>query len=221
MHQLVKLLVEKHFTYYTRENHTTNALEDIFFVHPHSFTMWCAFPHVLMIDATYDTNMYKMAFVQVVGMTSTNQSFAVAHAFISAEKVDNYLWVLERIKSMLVDCMESRVIVTDRDFALMNACDQIFPNAYKYLCRFHISQNILKNSKEKFSTTEWEEFIESFWALCDSPTEDVYEYNLRNFEGHLKEIGRKSEYFLCKYIRTFFTDTPDKVCLYFQRLFSI
>ena len=126
MQKLEQLLVEKHFTYYTRENHTTNALEDIFFVHKHSFTMWCAFPHVLMIDATYDTNMYKMAFVQVVGMTSTNQSFGVAHAFISAEKVDNYLWVLERIKSMLVDCMEPRVIVTDKDFALINACDQIF-----------------------------------------------------------------------------------------------
>jgi hypothetical protein len=55
-----------------------------------------------MIDATYKTNMYQIAFVQVVGMTSTNQSFSVAHAFISAEKVDNYVWVLERIKGMLV-----------------------------------------------------------------------------------------------------------------------
>jgi hypothetical protein len=75
MQQLENFLSEKHFTYYTRENQTTNAVEDIFFVHQHSFTMWCAFPHVLMIDATYNTNMYDLPFVQVVGMTSTNQSF--------------------------------------------------------------------------------------------------------------------------------------------------
>ncbi|KAK1430123.1 hypothetical protein QVD17_12657 [Tagetes erecta] len=32
----------------------------------------------------------------VVGMTSTNQSFDVAHAFISNEKKENYAWVLNK-----------------------------------------------------------------------------------------------------------------------------
>ena len=205
MQQLENFLVEKHFTYYTRENDTTNAVEDIFFVHKHSFTMWCAFPHVLMIDATYNTNMYNMAFVQVAGMASTNQSFAVAHAFVAAEKVDNYLWVLEKIKSMLVDCMEPRVIVTDRDLALMSACERVFPNAYKFLCRFHIQQNIARNSKKAFTDNEWKQFLRSFSTLCESPTEALYEYNLANFQSHLEDIGRTREYFLHNYVTTFFT----------------
>ncbi|KAJ0827527.1 putative MULE transposase domain, FHY3/FAR1 family [Helianthus annuus] len=155
MQQLKNILVEKDFTYYIRENETTNAVEDIFFVHKLPFTMWCAFPHVLMIDATYKTHLYNLPFVQVVGMTLTNQLFSVAHALISAEKAENYILVLERIKSMLVDCTEPRVIITDRDLALMNACEQVFQKANKYLCRFHIHQNINKNSKEKFNEKEW------------------------------------------------------------------
>jgi hypothetical protein len=59
-----------------------------------------------MIDATYKTNNYDLPLVQVVGMTSTNQSFAVAHAFLYSEKIDNYVWVLKKLKGMLVDCME-------------------------------------------------------------------------------------------------------------------
>ena len=94
MQVLEATLVEKKFVYFTRRNDSTNAIEDILFVHPTSHRLWRAFPHVLMIDATYKTNEYKLPFVQVVGMTSTSKSFCVAHAFISREKKDNYLWVL-------------------------------------------------------------------------------------------------------------------------------
>ena len=88
-----------------------------------------------MIDATYKTNEYKLPFVQVVGVTSTNKSFCIAHAFISKEKTDNFVWVLERLKDLLQKCMDPRVIITDRDLALMNACDIVFPKASKLLCR--------------------------------------------------------------------------------------
>ncbi|XP_022019414.1 uncharacterized protein LOC110919457 [Helianthus annuus] len=40
MQQLENLLVEKDFTYYMCVDEMTNAVEDIFFVHPLSFTMW-------------------------------------------------------------------------------------------------------------------------------------------------------------------------------------
>ncbi|KAJ0441648.1 putative transcription factor FAR family [Helianthus annuus] len=73
MQKLENILLEKDYTYYMRTNEISNEVEDVFFVHKKSFTMWCAFPHVLMIDATYKTNMYNLPFVQVVGMTSTKK----------------------------------------------------------------------------------------------------------------------------------------------------
>ncbi|KAK1435825.1 hypothetical protein QVD17_01595 [Tagetes erecta] len=106
MQQLENFFKDKDYVYSTNVNQTTQAVEDVFFMHKYSYTMWCAFPHVLMIDATYQTNIYGLPFVQVVGMTSTNQSFAVAHAFISNEKTENYAWVLKKINDMLEKRME-------------------------------------------------------------------------------------------------------------------
>ncbi|KAM0018798.1 putative MULE transposase domain, FHY3/FAR1 family [Helianthus debilis subsp. tardiflorus] len=200
MQKLENILLEEDYTYYMRTNEISNEVEDFFFVHKKSFTMWYAFPHVLMIDATYKRNMYNLPFVQVVGMTSTNKSFTAACAVISAEKLENYLWVLQRIKSMLVGCMEPRVILTNSEFALMNACEQVFPKAHKYLCRFHIQQNINKNSKNKFSEKEWKEFVRTFWTLCESTTEEIYRYNLENLEAQLKEDDRERGYFLHNYV---------------------
>ena len=97
----------------------------------------------MLIDATYKTNEYRIPFVQIVGMTSTNQSFCIAHAFIVKEKTSNYIWVLERLKDLLEESMEPHVIVTDRDLALMSACATVFPDATKLLCRCHIQRNII------------------------------------------------------------------------------
>ena len=192
MQKLEHLLHEKQFTYYTRQDPSSNVVEDIFFVHPLSYEMWRAFPHVLFIDATYKTNMYNLPFAQIVGMTSTNQTFCVAGAFLSKEREGNFIWVLEMLRTMLDDCMEPRVILTDKDQALINACDKIFPNAHKYLCRFHILQNIVKNCKKSFVTKdEWGRFIGTWKTVCASPTPEIYVYNVNNLYKALVEDQRE------------------------------
>ena len=94
MQRLEKLLHDRQYIYYTRENPSTNEVEELLFVHPHSYCRWRAFPHVLMIDATYKTNVYRLPFVQVVGVTSTHKTFCIAHAFISKEREENFISVL-------------------------------------------------------------------------------------------------------------------------------
>ncbi|XP_035834286.1 protein FAR1-RELATED SEQUENCE 5-like [Helianthus annuus] len=94
---LENLLHDRRFIYDTRQDPKTDVVTVIFFVHPYSITMWRAFPHVMLIDATYKTNLYNMPFVQVVGMTSTGKSFCIAHAVICKERRGNYVWVLENI----------------------------------------------------------------------------------------------------------------------------
>ncbi|KAJ0622547.1 putative MULE transposase domain, FHY3/FAR1 family [Helianthus annuus] len=190
MQILESMLQEERYVYFTRVNPSTNAVEEGFFVHPDSYNMWRALPHVLMIDATYKTNEYKLPFIQVVGVTSTHKSFCVAHAFVSKEKKDNFLWVLEKLKELLVDCMEPRVIVTDRDQALMNACDKVFPKASKLLCRWHISQNILKHCRAKFTDEDRKIFKLSWSRLCSSPTPTLYHYNFQRLFTRLVNSER-------------------------------
>ncbi|MFQ6631241.1 hypothetical protein Gotur_008631 [Gossypium turneri] len=69
-------------------------------------------------------NKYDLPFVQIVGVTSTNKTFSIAFAFIINEKDENYNWALTCLKLTLEECMYPRVIMSDRELALMNACQQ-------------------------------------------------------------------------------------------------
>lgn len=59
MQVVFQFLHSKGYIFEYRTNDTTNALEDILFVHPTSLVIWRAFPQVMMIDATYKTNKYE------------------------------------------------------------------------------------------------------------------------------------------------------------------
>nr|KAJ0206557.1 hypothetical protein LSAT_V11C500277830 [Lactuca sativa] len=150
MQVLMEILNEKHFVTDFSINSISNELENLFFIHPRSLNIWKTFPHVLIIDATYKTNKYGMPFIQIVGTTSTNKTFSIAFAFIVNEKDENYNWVLTCLKSTLEKCMHPRVIATDRELALMNACQQVFPGATRLLCRWHITENIRKRWRRTF-----------------------------------------------------------------------
>ncbi|KAD3337353.1 hypothetical protein E3N88_32873 [Mikania micrantha] len=141
MQVLENVLHSQRYVYNTREDPETNDVEDIFFCHPKSYCWWRAFPHVLMMDATYKTNRYRLPFIQIVGVTSTH-------------------------------C--SRV---HRDLAVMNACRKVFPDAAKYLYRWHIDENIAKHCKASFSDADWKKFKGRWANLCNSPTIELYDYN--------------------------------------------
>ncbi|XP_076899018.1 protein FAR-RED ELONGATED HYPOCOTYL 3-like [Bidens hawaiensis] len=106
MNALENFLAGNGFTFYTRENATDDRTEEIFFYHNKSHKMWRAFPEVLLIETTYNTNMYDWPLVQFIGVTSTAQSFCIAHALLIRERQRNFTWALEKLKEMLDDCME-------------------------------------------------------------------------------------------------------------------
>ncbi|KAD3640592.1 hypothetical protein E3N88_29815 [Mikania micrantha] len=174
---LENVLHSQRYVYYTREDPETNVVEDVFFCHPKSYCWWRAFPHILMMDATYKTNQYRLPFIQIVSVTSTHQTFSIAHAFVSKEREENYVWVLEMAKSMLNKCMEPHVIITDRDLAVMSTCRKVFPEVAKYLYRWHIDENIAKHCKASFSDADWKKFKGRWTNLCNSPTTELYDYN--------------------------------------------
>ena len=97
--------------------------------------MWRAFPHVMLMDATYKTNRYETPLLEIVGVTPTNQTFCVAFVYMHKETESNYTWAIECLKSTIDSCMFPRVIVTDRDLACMNACNNVFLEAKGLLCR--------------------------------------------------------------------------------------
>ena len=89
------------------------------------------FPTVLVMDSTYKTNNYRMPLFEIVGCTSTKMTYLVGFAFLHFELEDKFTWALTMMKGLLSskDNMP-KVIVTDRDGALMNAAGTVFPETY-------------------------------------------------------------------------------------------
>ncbi|XP_076881472.1 protein FAR-RED IMPAIRED RESPONSE 1-like [Bidens hawaiensis] len=135
--------------------------------------------------------MYKWPFVQYIGVTSTSKSFCIAHTVLLRERQTDFTWALEHLKGMLEDSIEPRVVVTDRDSALMNACKQVFSNATRNLSRWHIRENIKKKWKGIYDSEAREDFALLWTVLCESPTFDDYEYNCVKLQEMLCNIGKE------------------------------
>ncbi|XP_038680967.1 uncharacterized protein LOC119981899 [Tripterygium wilfordii] len=124
MQVVMSFLQHEGYIFESQTNVVTNELEDLFFAHPGSLERWRAFPHVLLMDSTYKTNRYKMPLLEIVGATATNMTFCIAFVFLHSEKVFNYTWALRCLQSTMDGCTGPRVIVTDKELALMNASAQ-------------------------------------------------------------------------------------------------
>ncbi|XP_071739069.1 uncharacterized protein [Rutidosis leptorrhynchoides] len=189
MQVLMSILHSSGYTYYYTTA-TSNELENLFFIHPISFNIWRAYPHVLIIDATYKTNRYKMPFVKIVGVTSTSKTFCIAFAFIHDETTVRYEWVLNCLKLTLGECMLPRVIVTDREMALINACRGVFPDAARLFCRWHIRHNIIDKWKRSFKRKDdWTAFYDLWTLLEGSSTLKTYTGYYKQLESFLKRLN--------------------------------
>ncbi|XP_058750193.1 uncharacterized protein LOC131623212 [Vicia villosa] len=91
----------------------------------------------------------------MVGVTSTEKTFAVDFAFMECEKEDNFRWALEVCRSLLKKHVEMpKAIVTERDPALMNAVAKVFTSSDVLLCRYHISCSVRSKVKPVVGTKQ-------------------------------------------------------------------
>ena len=140
----------------------TDTITDLFFIHPTSLDLLRTFPQVLIMDCTYKTNRYQMPLLEIVWVTSTENTFSIYIIHIQNEREDCYSWALCILRKVIGNGVLPSIIVTDREMTLMNAISIVFPGAKHLLCRWHINRNILAKCKKLFETKEkWDQFIMS------------------------------------------------------------
>jgi hypothetical protein len=192
MQVMFHLLQQNQYLYHHTTNSQSGRLENLFFIHPLSFDIWRAFPWIVEIDATYKTNLYNMPLVEIVGVTSTGKTFSIAYAFITNEQEANYRWVLQCLKSTLDEGFCVRVVLTDRDLALMRACQAVMPETKLLLCRVHIWRNIGKWEPAFRTKHDWGSFYHWWHVLVDSRTVAEYQENERTLKKKLEDKPSKS-----------------------------
>lgn len=133
------------------------------------------FHDFIQMDSIYRTNRYNMPLLHIVGHTNTNRTFTIAVCFMRSEKTGDYQWALEAFRELAGEHFHPEAIVTDRELALMNAIQLVFPVARHILCAWHIGKNILAKCKALFpmlmgdtrqhNLLTWEEFSLSWSSL--------------------------------------------------------
>ncbi|XP_058760098.1 PKS-NRPS hybrid synthetase cheA-like [Vicia villosa] len=175
---LLKLIEEANYVYWSRKRDDCEVVRDIFWAHPDSVKLLNLFPTVLIMDATYKTNKYRQPLFEIVGMTSTELTFAVAFAYMECEQTESYIWVLDKLKQLFVKKdVVPQVILTDRDLALMKAVEVVFPTTHNLLCRFHINKNVGMKCKE-YVMKDMQETIGTLWKDVVWASNEV-EYGVR------------------------------------------
>src|SRR5581483_12389230 len=134
------------------------------------------------MDCTYKTNKFKMPLLNVVGITSFNTTFYSCFIFMKGEEKIDYLWVLTHVAQLYNGVSKPGVIVTDRELALMNALEIIFPDSANLLCVWHISKNVLKNCKLQFQNNDkWQLFLTKWNDIVQSITENEFNEKWQTF----------------------------------------
>ncbi|XP_028085996.1 uncharacterized protein LOC114286975 [Camellia sinensis] len=80
MQQLLGQLAVSKYIEWRRSCVDTKTVTDLFFAHPTSLNLLCAFPKVLLMDCTYKTNRHQLPLLEIVGMTLTYTTFSIAFA---------------------------------------------------------------------------------------------------------------------------------------------
>ncbi|CAH9077106.1 unnamed protein product, partial [Cuscuta epithymum] len=195
MQQLMKQLNDYKYVEWHRRNETTDCVTDLFWAHPASIKMLHVFPLVLLMDCTYKTNRYGFPLLEIVGVTCTDLTFSIAFVYMEAERQENYTWAMEKLRSLLATNIVPKVIVTDRDLALMKSVKKVFPETENLLCRFHITKNVLANSKKLFKCKdECDGFMAAWSGLTFSSCDMDYAKNLNVIQSDYQNYPSVIEY---------------------------
>ena len=104
-----------------------------------------------LLDATYKMSKFGMPLFHVVGATAYHQIFTFAYSFMQKETDADYRWAVNHLRDLFQKYnlpTNDVTFVTDREFSLMGALHDIFPNANMLRCRWHINKNISAKHKK-------------------------------------------------------------------------
>ena len=184
---LFQELEEGGFTYDISHN-PEGRISRLFMAHPLSIKLAKSFSNIFVMDCTYKTNKYNMSLLDIIGVSCFNTSFYSGFAFLEKEDEENYAWALRAFKEIIGEGNEPCVIMSDRELALMNGINNVFPTTTNLLCVWHIEKNVLANCKKYFGTNEAFDLFMSIWNnVIYSTTEALFESNWGGFEAMYKE----------------------------------
>ncbi|XP_057452011.1 protein FAR1-RELATED SEQUENCE 6-like [Lotus japonicus] len=164
MQHLMRLLEEDRYTHWSRNEEGSTVIRTLFWAHPVSIQLFNQFPTVVLLDSTYKTNKYMIPLLEMVGMTSVGFTYTIGFGYMCNERDTEVTWALEKLRGLLLKEEDMpKVMVTDKDTALMNAVTTTFPTTAHLLCQFHIAKCVKAKCKLTIQDKEMWDDVGDAW----------------------------------------------------------
>jgi hypothetical protein len=157
---------------------STGHITHLWLAHVNDLAQLRRFSDIILMDCTYKTNRFKMPLLNIVGCTNLNTTFEVGMIFLSAEKEEDYAWGLRAMANTLRkhSVRHPRVVLTDRELAIMKAIKETFPESVNIICRWHINKNIIKGCKlPGMSDKDWKPLLAAITDVWEAPTIEQFD----------------------------------------------
>ncbi|KAG6678621.1 hypothetical protein I3842_14G089900 [Carya illinoinensis] len=135
-----------------------------FWADARSRTAYQYFGDVVIFDATYVTNIYKMPFVPFSGVNHRHQNIMFDCVLLVNETAESYTWLLRTWQEAMLG-RATATIITDDDKAMAKAIVEVLPNTTHRLCLWHILQKFQKDFRHCIHETITTNEFEQEWAL--------------------------------------------------------
>ena len=164
---------------YETYSDSDNTFKRCFWADYKSRRAYSVFGDVVVFDSTYKTNKYGMIFTPFVGVNHHHQTIVFGCGFLSDEKTESYVWLLNRfMEAMPTGAPKS--IITDQDPAMTKALAQVLPETVHRYCLWHI----LNKFPEKISPVTFRDHYQSIKNVIKNSTSP------EEFEHDWKDVIR-------------------------------
>ncbi len=139
----VKYLSEQQFSFHYNVDATDQSLCKILFVSPVMKQNYKDFGDIVLIDATYQTNIYKAPLVLFTGIGVDGKNLLFGMAFINNESFGTYEWLLQQF--FQIHEKKPSIVVTDGDLAICSVMDSYSTEFNHFICQWHLLRNFKRN----------------------------------------------------------------------------
>jgi hypothetical protein len=136
----------------------------------------------------------------------------VAYAFMATEQTENYMFVLQFIRTLFDTQPFPNVIVTDRDLALIKAVAQVFPESKHHLCHRHVEVCVYTKALAQpgFEAKFAEGFKFNWNWVIHGRTEEIFLYRWNELNDKYKGWPALLSYCYDVWLQHY----ADKICSY-------
>ncbi|KAG8174278.1 hypothetical protein JTE90_021712 [Oedothorax gibbosus] len=156
----------------------TNELIGVYFQDKRMKYVFDKYPELILFDATYKLNNYKLPLFVLLAVDGNGQSEVVALFIIRSESKACVGTMLDIFKSNNNAWQRVEVIVGDKDFADRNVFKEKFPQAQIQICLFHALKTFRREIPSRvpdISASVKEDILHIFTDLAYAASEESYD----------------------------------------------